>query len=1095
MSGVKGVSGIFESKGVADSRTIHFGANESREDRIKRLQEITQGNPNIKLDADAFNKIIKGGNEVDVRLDLEAPDRRNLYIGAFASLAQLAGGLGGAAYNDALGSAVTNRLGGDDAFVKKHGDNYKLGLLGGATAQKGNISVTEGPNASAPPTTAVPEDISVGIAKRNEAQAVNATTQTTKPGNRSTKVDAGTLAKFFEIYGYQQQENASNSTKDGQKGNEIARSILNNQYGKGNVDQGGIKRKGEEGVIAAIYVYGKDKKNGNEVNYLTGDDLKGNGKTKKQNAETVAARKTAAKDYLQLGVTAGLLSQAEVDGLGKDPVKLKNKFKELEGKLNAKYNGNDDTKKTLLDGFLGDHHISTIQKAINDNLEFNQGGAVAINAAANGTQATTDQKRAALQFLANEEGKPLLNKAGKPLTNQEVEDKFKAFAAKIESNDPAALGQARTALASIERAQKDVLFGKGGENGDLKGGLFGTANGAFALQNTILAQNINSTGLFDVSKLKVSDSNRDGSPKTEAQKKVAVDLVTEFSKKEVVNSLSESRKKDGPDGAQQTFTSQIKGLDDFLKDRIDGKKDETTSTQIGGVKLTIGGETTTDTVENQAKKLETAVTGKDAVAFDPETTKKVTDVLYENLVAQLNQANVKKADGGNYTVQDLRALETKGETTSLPQEVQTALKAISGFEKANSQAKQQVSAPDLSGNNSTDIKKVSDFLSKPSNATTDQVRKASGAIDAIKKNVDTEVEDFLKQGGVNPAAISALRTANGGSLANIKVEDLKSAVAGKASITEPQIKKISDNLLAFKTLETNLNAKIATSNSATTGDATKASATGVVPKAQEQVAKTATALQETTGNTGATASTTSTTEPNVSAEQLARASSVLKPEETPTEGPKIEDFFLKTPESKKEDDTPKKDSFLKGFSQFLEQQGSALFNQIASDKFRLVDEIFKRIEKDPSFKALFAYGFTGANAGRITETNKDQGANDSDRSNSAQGQFQSVFGAGQQVGAGLKGLEDYRKNSIERNKDKRVSLSTGIDQFNDKVTKYNKSNPTDVKPTKPDATQTPVFVPTLLEKTKKTQFNDELYKPDTFGKLAANITQFGKSND
>lgn len=161
-SQARDISAILGGRGVTDSRTIHFGANESKEDRMRRIEEITKGNPNVKLDPEAFQKLMRGG-DVDVTLSLESPDRRNLYIGAFASLAQLAGGMGGAAYNDALGSAVLDRNSGDGEYVAKHGNNYKMGLFGGASAQNGNIQVAENKPAIAPSDPIVADKINKNL--------------------------------------------------------------------------------------------------------------------------------------------------------------------------------------------------------------------------------------------------------------------------------------------------------------------------------------------------------------------------------------------------------------------------------------------------------------------------------------------------------------------------------------------------------------------------------------------------------------------------------------------------------------------------------------------------------------------------------------------------------------------------------------------------------------------------------------------------------------------------------------------------------------------------------------------------------------------
>ena len=1168
MSGVKGVSGIFESKGVADSRTIHFGANESREDRIKRLQEITQGNPNIKLDADAFNKIIKGGNEVDVRLDLEAPDRRNLYIGAFASLAQLAGGLGGAAYNDALGDAVTNRLGGDDAFIKKHGDNYKLGLLGGATAQKGNITVSEGPSV-APPSTSN-ENIDVTAANQKLLAAQVSPIQKEEPRRKLLKTGELNLAQRYGE-GLSRISHAFNGAADAVKlgdpqekdVDEISKGYAV-KHNLGADGKGlGFQLKAGELLAAKGSVEGKTVQgiNVSKAQELTGagatlslDDIlylqakqKGKALTRAENNDiqktfntkgvdaalagvdskaikefkgNLAAAKRDAGTDSAISVFIGLstnekvdllkkigATQAEIDKAtsGTDPLKKIENLDALFGsKLDAanKEAQNSTTPKggerlsqifreaevvykektggAKTDGLIGRQHVLGSQKIDNDRLATLQTAAANLTILAGnsskdskGNISITDN-RGEKKALTTENLATLHNGVfvSDPVQQQKIADEYNKVN-NFGEGDP----RRKDFKGIVAEEQAKTLAVFNGANGSNIGSFAELANNAAAgklnneVANTIDFSTNVSKGIINSLGLNATKDTATGSSSSSSPLKLSdagSSIYTSSNFNFTANLVASSFL-----GKQNTENANAIRT---------GSNFSTTTTTSDQVDLTIGkgdtATTTKGTVEEVAKKLETDVRTK-GVAVDPKSLQGVVTVLQENLKAQ-------KAQG---TITDAEYKKSTDAIASL----QTANNEVAG-----------ASLGAISTTNAGNIKKVNDFLGRAGNNTDTQTQKAIGATSAIKKNLDIEIEAYLAQGGTSKEDIDKLRTENGGNLANIDEKKLKSLLStAGASISGTQIEQLTKNVAAFKTLEKNLggsavsavspDANIAKQNSSTLATATAAKD----KKDDRSVAE----ISQEVSPKPTTPKDPKAVDPKAE-ETTAKIQDALKPVETPAnaEGPKIEDFFLKTPAAKKEEEGTKKDGFLKGFSQFLEKEGSAIFNQIARNKFNLVDEIFKRIEKDPSFQALFAYGFTGANAGRITATNKDQGTNDSDRSNSAKGQFESVFGAGQQVGAGLKGLEDYRKNSIERNKDKRVSLSTGIDQFNDNVTKYNKSNPTDVKPTKPDATQTgnpktPVFVPTTLEKTNKTKFNDELYQPDTSRKLAANITQFFKSNE
>ena len=707
--------GLGGSRGVTDSRTIHFGANESKEDRMARIEEITKGNPNVKLTPEAFQKLMQGG-DVDVTLNLDAPERRNLFIGAFATLAQMGGAAGGAAYNKDLGNAIVGRNAGDAEFVLKHGDNYKLNLFGGATAQTGHIEV--GDPVFDP--TLSNDDIMMSKIKENlAAQAVGGVRAVNIPQEENTPMDLAIQARFLEKYGYKQQElsGVGKSTQDGMSGNNIARSILNGEYGAESVDQGGVKGKGRE-VIASIHVYGK-----NGENYLSGDDLKGNGKTVEQNEAILTARRQAVKDYLQLGLSSGVITQKDLNDIKSNP-KNKNltedqllieKFKVLEGKLKVGYG---DKSGTVKDGFLGDHHIMAMQRAISDKLQYNQGAAFAINSAANGnitgTGLNTDQKKAALEFagikldsipLTDKNGKKLTDKQIKALTETQINAQFTDFATGIKNKDPIAVGQAIGALDGVTRAQKDLLFGKGGDNNNIKGGLLGTAHGSFALHNTILAQNINSTGLVDTSKI------TDKKMKTNASSMASTEVVAGL------NPTQKSGEALTQTNRGSSFNDQIENLKSKLTTpRLDSKSTETSDK----VTLTIGGKSAD--LSDLVKAINGDENGKKSITSMSQTDR-------DSLISVLK--NAQKAS------ESTPKSETEAKTEGKP-DFEAAIKAVEGLAIASPDTIQRQNQDTIAKN----IGNVNTFLDGKGNTTETQLAKASTAIG--------EISEQMKKAGLDP---------------------------------------------------------------------------------------------------------------------------------------------------------------------------------------------------------------------------------------------------------------------------------------------------------------------------------------------------------
>ncbi|MBC7474426.1 MAG: hypothetical protein H7263_09055, partial [Candidatus Sericytochromatia bacterium] len=159
---VKNMSGI---QSVTDQQNFRLAAlnpalqgsarDNANAARLESLNEITKNNPNVRLTPDAY-KALASGEAVNVAVQLEAPERRNLTIGMAVALSQLAGGLAGASYSQKLGDFDVQRASGDADFVNKNGNDYKLNPFGGAEIQRGTIVVTPiiGEKVSGAPITA-----------------------------------------------------------------------------------------------------------------------------------------------------------------------------------------------------------------------------------------------------------------------------------------------------------------------------------------------------------------------------------------------------------------------------------------------------------------------------------------------------------------------------------------------------------------------------------------------------------------------------------------------------------------------------------------------------------------------------------------------------------------------------------------------------------------------------------------------------------------------------------------------------------------------------------------------------------------------------
>jgi hypothetical protein len=338
--------------------------------RMDRINEITGNNPNMKLSKESFDAIMSGG-DVNLKIDLMAPERRNLFIGLVATIGQIAAGLAGGAYTKELGAAVSNRAQGDSDFAVKHGRSYGLNLFGGAEVQGGQITATR-IDKNDIPSNEPNREIDKGVTDK-----MIATANRTGGGTEMQTVDP---ARKYE--GPLSVENHKQSvSKDGKSVEAASLFNLSELYGKSAVDKTDNLTK-----VTSIFA--------------TQDALAGFGG---ENAGVGAARRRAVMDFLTLSNKAGLISDADLtkakeamdkiaamgitgkissdnpqfNALFKQAGVLRDVFQVAEkGLLGA--TGNKD------DLMLGGQHITNLQKVLNDKIKENVDVAVNINEVVNG---------------------------------------------------------------------------------------------------------------------------------------------------------------------------------------------------------------------------------------------------------------------------------------------------------------------------------------------------------------------------------------------------------------------------------------------------------------------------------------------------------------------------------------------------------------------------------------------------------------------------------------------------------------------------------------------------------------------------------------
>lgn len=505
--------------GVAQ-QTITFGAIDPSlkgnarlqaiQDRADQVNQITKGNPNIKLTPEAFNKLASG-NAVAVDIQLNAPDRRNLAVTAAVGLTQIIGGLAGAGYNKEQGDLLINRAKADADFVTKHGNNYDQGFFGvGAQFQDGTIKVrdlaepehersqiqaTEDNkkvnNLIATNNISKPQQVSATSGKKSSVVAsvddAGKETNLSVQDHRDTTIDkdgGGTIEDNANqrLSGYLKQLNGRDLAGTGIDRNELNYVIGKLESGKG-LDPKNAKDKVLIDQLRNIgFSIGQD--NGGNQGVVTSiiardDYLKNSGAAGK-------LARAATADYLQVAVGAGLIKQEDLDKANSiaSPTKkgealaaLFNQAEErIKGSKNADgsttikdLNGKDtgiDSTNLKVDHLIGGQHITNLQYVINQRIKQNTDAAKQINDVVNGDpSAKISSTTAAIYNKAN----------GTSLSAAQIEQKLK-------SGDLTGVNKTLDTIGeNIGQARKFVT-GKD----QVAGGLYGT-------RNTVLQATLKST--------------------------------------------------------------------------------------------------------------------------------------------------------------------------------------------------------------------------------------------------------------------------------------------------------------------------------------------------------------------------------------------------------------------------------------------------------------------------------------------------------------------------------------------------------------------------------------------------------------------------
>ncbi|MFN8671535.1 MAG: hypothetical protein U0457_05535 [Candidatus Sericytochromatia bacterium] len=864
--------------GVADSRKITFGANESRQDRLRRLEEITQGNPNIKLDAEAFNKIMKGGNDVTVDIQLKSPERRNLFIGAAAALLQISGAAHGAAYNDALGSAITNRLQGDVDFVKKYGNNYKLNPFGGATAQEGAIKVTENEQVNNENL-----DIKNNIQSNNAIQASNITKvnpvveeqrEYLKSEGRKKTVNYSSLSRNNEA----RILNRSDVVGNGSSQDAINNKIESQYAGLFGVNVGQLGLQGsKDGVTFDDKQAGRTKGSGTvySIDVRHASDLTANGnkntsvslneknlRTLLQNAGVDLSTKENQAKFLKVQANATAGDLINLFGLkGEQAQGLRNAVDALRSGVSAAKRAaasdfsstiflslNTDQKVEFLKGLKGGANNSgqrlVSDKAIEDALQSGNPSQALNNLFADTLKSANDQAvkgntNALFNIFKESEG--VYNRSTNGAKIDGLIGRQHVVGGQFNLNNRLYDLQGSAATLSI-------LGGNISKGKDGKTNITDSAGVTKELTSDNLGLLYNGKFVTDVDEQKEiarQFNDRTGGNKTfaeivQAQQAATVATYNEANPGAKVGSFSElvERASKGGDATNKSIANAIRFASNEQESILAsiGKPVSGSNNNTGSrLNLTTAG-SNIYTSQNNAFQESIAQSsallsqnrgnadiiekGGPARTIQSGETTTTTDQVKLNLGGKETTGSV-----GNQ-IDALKKFLDKGNFVSSEQQGQlldvfkkagATEEQLAGLSAAFDSSRKAAEAKTLSiaTNIGSNIQKVNDFLSRTGNIADEQLKKAIGYTASIKTDLENQIEFLLKKGGASDKDISDLK-AKGSLIGAVSIQDGKVKI-GEKTLDNPEIaKKLTENIDAFKKLENRLGGSeiIAKANSA-----------------------------------------------------------------------------------------------------------------------------------------------------------------------------------------------------------------------------------------------------------------------------------------
>lgn len=938
---------------ITSEMTVGMRGSDSLESKLDTLREITGNDPFAKLSPQAFNALASG-KDVQLQIQQTAPERRNLFIGAFVTALQLMGGAGGAAYSDELGAYMKDRAAKDADFVTRHGNDYKMNLFGGAEARETYITATV--LDSSPATNPV---IEREMAKRNDdkivtdankAAILEAQRAAAKEGTaESTPMSVGETAGFNSKFGFNEQNQVGKTQGGNGTGTQQAGIMLSQTYGPNAVDLGNKDRK----TVASIYVYGKDSK-GNVIDYLNGDDLKGNGKS--TNAATLEARRQAVKDYLALGASIGLVSQDQIKAAGNDSKKLIALFQNVESQLKTKYK---DFSGTVKDGFLGDHHITAMQKAISDRIQYNQGGAFAINAIVNAAanpnnpkfakdvaNLTPEQKKAALEFFQKADPQAFSKMFGADIAKSmqsmmlgksgsvpNVDNMFNTLKNSVTSNYSGLSG----AVGKIDEANKAI-----------KNTIVNTAKGMYVKNNDILAQNLNSVGSTSVDK-KMSE------------------LVSSNKKSSTLGTTGGT-----------SFSQQIGDLQGFISRLQTGTAKSSTSTSQMSFEGKSGD---IATVANAMSDRVNSFGGKkliDEASINPfisslkeQLTASGITSVNGKAVTELNDSDIKEL------LKDPKSVKLEGGTKETQEQFQGALAAVanlsSTISNANTQAKSDMLATSIESTKSQ-VQAIN-AKNNPSSKEVFTVSQESG--DAALKALTDQLKDSLKSKGITSVSFGG-KDYSVDSLTKDSILEMAQAKAKDGNLTSKGTDgkpianldslvslatAINDNQALFAKKQQDLDAEYSRKSldiSRVSGGISNSSQS--IGQAKVESARVTAGVQDVINSQNS--------QPNQGANSAGEqpTNKAAGAGTTPSASSQLTEFLSQTPgiAALKDSEIKSDKNNLKAYVKEGLKGLSNLSDLVTMKLLEIADMLLKKASEGAAADGNFDYGFSGASHGRIT---------------------------------------------------------------------------------------------------------------------------------